>query len=434
MERFHKTTCWNLFLTILCSVFGYVVIYFKMTSDLKHESRQDIHFVTLKTLKHQNAINKVLDNSNIDLKGEREKHINSTIHQPNYMVESRHVDTHSEQGVHLQGNIVKINTTDVQKVLLFTHYRSGSSFVGEILKHNRDTFYMFEPLMFLSLNQKRLPIVRDVFLSRNLSHYLSHFFMCNFTYINQVSTKHLHRDRDNKTRQFWVKVAFPKMATFQEAEKECLTKAHVTAKIIRAQHLRDTFNFMTERNNVIVNLVRDPRGMFTSRVQLVQKLHKQGSSFEEIYKNQDVETHCKNLVDNYMYMTWLTHNASSVANKLVVIRYEDFAYQPIDMAAKLYSFLNFKEPKHFEKWILDLTKPASSNHTRAGQIYGVKKNSSKIAESWRQVMPFELVLEVQNYCRQALDIYGYQAIDTQEELRNTSLSLVNALRSDIPQL
>ena len=41
-----------------------------------------------------------------------------------------------------------------KKFLIYTRYRSGSSFVGEMLKNHPDIHYMFEPLHLISLQKK----------------------------------------------------------------------------------------------------------------------------------------------------------------------------------------------------------------------------------------------------------------------------------------
>ena len=41
-----------------------------------------------------------------------------------------------------------------KKFLIYTRYRSGSSFVGELFNHHPDNYYMFEPLKLLSLQHK----------------------------------------------------------------------------------------------------------------------------------------------------------------------------------------------------------------------------------------------------------------------------------------
>ena len=41
-----------------------------------------------------------------------------------------------------------------KKFLVYTRYRSGSSFVGEMLKNHPDIHYMFEPLHLISLQKK----------------------------------------------------------------------------------------------------------------------------------------------------------------------------------------------------------------------------------------------------------------------------------------
>ena len=69
----------------------------------------------------------------------------------------------------------------------------------------------------------------------------------------------------SQNRRDWVSRCFMGLKTFLQAEKVCQESANIVTKIIRVKYLADILPLL-EEGIKIVHLIRDPRGILTSRL------------------------------------------------------------------------------------------------------------------------------------------------------------------------
>ena len=303
-----------------------------------------------------------------------------------------------------QKNRIEENKTGavvINKILLFTQWRSGSSFVGEILKHNPKTFYMFEPMMFFHLQKPSA--IGEIFLTKNASHFLSELFRCNLSYITEVSKQHW--PNETKFRTFWFKRAFGIPKYIGLSEDHCKTKTNIVAKIIKVPQLKFVFPFVTDENVKTIYLVRDPRGVFMSRTPFLMEKYNVTNLdiLYTVHYREEMRKHCRNIVQDYEFIKANTHFIPDI---LFLVRYEDVAYHPKEMTAQIYSFLGFNRTEALNKWL----NRATSSNSEITNPYSTQRQSTEVAESWKKTISVNLLQMIQNDCREALHVYNYTLI------------------------
>ena len=292
-----------------------------------------------------------------------------------------------------------------KKLLLFTQWRSGSSFVGEILKHIPNTFYMFEPLMFFHLEMPSK--TGEILLTQNASHFLSAVFDCNVSYIGKVS-RQFWPNRD-QFRNNWIRNAFNGLRSFKVVDQKCKEKQNMVAKVIKVPRLEFAFPFMTEIGVKTIYLVRDPRGVFLSRSTFLNKKKLKGrkeDALDNLYK-QHYQNHmqqdCQKMLLNYKF---IEANKNSLKGRLLLVRYEDVAYHPTDMTSLMYSFLGFSRTTALDQWLNRTTSFNPKSHNP----FSTQRQSQKVAERWKTELSANLVKMIQKDCQEALLIYNYTLI------------------------
>lgn len=156
---------------------------------------------------------------------------------------------------------------NARKLIIYTRYRSGSSFTSEFFGQHPYVFFTFEPLIFLGQDPKW-----------DLDGYLGRILNCSFTDILNELGK---RQGESDMVDFWLRRVFcydfykkpafegncymeDMVASMQEI---CSGHPYVVTKIIRLSSLRSLVGLMKEGFKVL-HLVRDPRGIINSRLQV----------------------------------------------------------------------------------------------------------------------------------------------------------------------
>uniref|UniRef100_A0AAV2IR61 Sulfotransferase n=1 Tax=Knipowitschia caucasica TaxID=637954 RepID=A0AAV2IR61_KNICA len=171
----------------------------------------------------------------------------------------------------------------------------------------------------------------------------------------------------------------------------CSTRSHVAYKTVhsgREGNVRlvvlDTVRPLLEdpRLNIkVLQLVRDPRGILNSRIDL----------FSSWYK------------------PWY-----------MLLRYEDIAMNPLQKTKEIYEFVGLKMTPSVAKWIDENTKSSTESKNKLG----TKRDSATVTESWRRKLPLDLVLEAQKQCLHYMRLVGYRPIQSREDLLNMNVSTV----------
>lgn len=159
--------------------------------------------------------------------------------------------------------------TTIKRVLLIATFRSGSSFLGDLLQQSSLlTYYHYEPLACLAYHNRfdgdRLPEAKEL---------IQNLFTCNFTRIQRYTS-------------FWPSKLFfigknqlnQQLCGKEDAQLALCTNAHLSSEICRRSHvqtmklvrlnLRDLPKIDLLPRTKIVYLRRDPRAIYNSRKEL----------------------------------------------------------------------------------------------------------------------------------------------------------------------
>jgi hypothetical protein len=111
----------------------------------------DNDFITAKNIPKNKSGKKIFSNKTNDFETRYENHTKNLIVNLNKVNHDviRHNRSKIEQS--FQSNDLQnvYNNSKLPKVVILTHFRSGSSFLGDLLSVNSDTFYSFEPFRYI---------------------------------------------------------------------------------------------------------------------------------------------------------------------------------------------------------------------------------------------------------------------------------------------
>ncbi|NWU13861.1 CHST5 sulfotransferase, partial [Cephalopterus ornatus] len=332
-------------------------------------------------------------------------------------------------------------------ILILSSWRSGSSFVGQLFSQHPSVFYLMEPAwhVWVTMSQNSAKVlhmavrdlVRSVFLcdmsvfdaympwKRNLSdlfQWAASRALCSAPACDSFQRTDITSEMACKT----LCGRYP----FSKVEEACKTYSHVVIKEVRFFDLKVLYPLLTDPslNLKIIHLVRDPRAVVKSREQSVKALARDngivlstnGTKVEDS-KYKVMQEVCRSHVQIYETATLKPPNF--LKNRYLMIRFEDLVRDPLSEISEMYKFADLTLTPRLKSWIYNITH---------GQGPGKKKEAFKItsrdavsvSQAWRNVLPFQKVKKVQEVCKGAINMLGYQLVDSEKEQRDLTLDLV----------
>lgn len=128
-----------------------------------------------------------------------------------------------------------------------------------------------------------------------------------------------------------------------------------------------------------------------------------------------MEKICKSQVD----INAVAKTAEVLQGRYMAIRHEDLANEPLKNLKKMYSFAGLSLTKDMEQWVYNIT------HEEVAGILTFSRESSKVVQKWRTTLNFNFVNEIQDNCKEAMDLFGYRPARSKTEQQNLTLDLVN---------
>lgn len=297
-----------------------------------------------------------------------------------------------------------VPANSVQRVIIVTYFRAGSTFVGDIFSSNPRTFYHFEPLHMFS-NNARL----DGGAALNASKLVGHLLRCEFSrvqhYIRWVTEmKFLFR----RNHFLWAMCGGQNAVCFkgEYVAKVCLRAPTQVMKVTRL-HMSQVKDWIKTNRDIagsvkVVHLVRDPRGILASRRLLdwcneSKSCAHQDTLCSEIRADLDSFEDLKRELPNGTYR----------------LRYEDVSVEPEKEVRALFKGLGLKYTTSVANFL--------KTHTRARKVdaldpYSTRRNSSTVAFEWRQKLKYADIVEIQKSCSDVLLRLGYDTIASKSGL------------------
>ena len=344
-------------------------------------------------------------------------------------------------------------------ILLFAATRSGSSFTGQLLNQHSGIFYVYEPLFHVwqsftntSCCQRRAPERRELLGAyRDL---LLNLYTCQLSflesYIHPQPQDHVTAAlfRRSSSHALCSPPVCPESAdeslagladeawchkkcrilNLTLASEACRERGHVAIKAVRVPTVGDlrTLSEDPRLDLRIVHLVRDPRAILTSRMTVFSGFRAwriwNATGRQPRYVDLAQIGHtCRDMEASaetgLLRPAWLR-------GRYLLLRYEDLALHPEDKARDMYRFLGLDMDPRVLSWIAQNTNVSAPSEWQ--YKYSTARDSKATAESWRLRLNFNIVRAVQSLCNSTLALLGYKQVQTVEELRNLSHSLVEA--------
>ncbi|KAJ8252021.1 hypothetical protein COCON_G00213330 [Conger conger] len=355
-----------------------------------------------------------------------------------------------------EGPSFPYNASRKTHILILATTRSGSSFVGQLFNQHSDVFYLFEPLYHVQttlvprLSHSRNVAERRVMLgaSRDLLRSLCDcdlYFLESYIKpqpVNHTTDKLFRRGASKALCSPPVCDAFgPAEVNIEEGDcvkkcaslnmtlavDSCRERRYIALKTVRVPEIGDLRVLVEDPrlNLKIIQLVRDPRGILSSRMETFRDAFRLWRIWRATGRKpynldlSQLKVVCEDFLNSVSTGLSRPH---WLKGKYMLVRYEDVARNPLQKTKDIFEFLGMSLDQNVVKWIKRNTR--GSKELSAKHKYGTVRDSAANAESWRLKLSFEIVDYTQNVCQQVLHQLGYKAVNSSEELKNMSLTLI----------
>lgn len=309
-----------------------------------------------------------------------------------------------------------------RSLLIYGADRSGTTFTTKMFAEDPQLFTVCEPLWITSLWNREYPTEVSHW-KRNVVDVLRGILGCKFA-DSQAGTKFLSYT-DRQWSGAFVKNPF-KSAAFcngtckgfsknpEYVDEVCLSKfKHSVTKIgeprvpdnLLSAVVPQVLEENPETDVRVIQLVRDPRGSFNSRIKL---------GWMEEYHHWDfpntVRYQCSKLAQNIKFGRNLPFKWRV---KYLEVHYQDLAKHPIETANSMYEFAGFQMSPKILDWVRKNTSPSKEELLKEKEdIYSSVRNSSAIADYWTQEAPINRTRIIEENCKEAFDLLKLETMIT----------------------
>ncbi|XP_064615555.1 carbohydrate sulfotransferase 1-like [Liolophura sinensis] len=323
-----------------------------------------------------------------------------------------------------QFSATKIHDDGVRKVIIVAYYRGGSSLTGGLFNWNKKSMYYFEPLHYLyqSAVLRGLPLNYyngTQVMAPSRSHELP--------YVYQILTGLLSCDFNHVDIGSLTGGMGPMSGELIAKIRACQTGHHQDIKYLREVCLKNLREGCLKREIRVVKEIRLP-------MESTQALLKSFPSLKLIHVLRDSRGlicsqsgSCKMKPDRILQtcarlsldIKWRQKLQNKFPDRIMMLRYEDLAVNPIPTAKAVYKFLNLTLPLEVGRSLYNATR---KGHDQMGMLSIVRPDSIATALKWRRKIPWETLLAVQKYCREPLLSGNYPFYSKEKHLREEKLS------------
>jgi len=314
-----------------------------------------------------------------------------------------------------------------RQILIATTWRSGSTFLGDLLNHYKGTFYYFEPLHYYAS-------IKDLKTVQSETDFLKSLYTCKFTsenvgFLNHVSkppNKFLFENHNyrlwNSCHNLLPNNAMCFMPDYLNHACPLFPIKLVKTVRLRVRKVEKLIQDPAMDLKVIV-LVRDPRGVYNSR---------SSGPVKSWCKNDlcaNPVTGCQDLNDDIQSAFNLE---SRYPGSVRIVRYEDLSMSPEDTSKAMLNFLDLPYTEgiadyietHTSKEKLKIVKNKKTKKLeRQKDTYGTARNSSATAFAWRENLGFDETEKIQEACQVPMGKLGYKLVLNEEAMRSEDLPI-----------
>ncbi|CAL4063000.1 unnamed protein product [Meganyctiphanes norvegica] len=282
------------------------------------------------------------------------------------------------------------------RVLLVTTWRSGSTFLGQVLAYHPAVFHHYEPLSYLGVKQVRSG--REAFQSQQLLHRL---LDCKYTGINEYLdyARKYPEDMVGHNMPVWDSCTHGpnKNACFNQTflHDSCSMFPIQLVKTVRMRlNLTQLFLNDEKMNVKVVYLVRDPRAIMSSRYSSV-------SWCSDSTDCSSPEVMCGDMQGDLKVATALKH---LYPDRFIMMKYEDLATEPQTEIQNLMNFLGMEYSSDIARYVKEHTEKDEDSP------WSTKRKSSDRVAMWKKQLPLQEVHAIQNACEPVIKNLGYEIL------------------------
>ncbi|XP_067621128.1 carbohydrate sulfotransferase 5 [Eurosta solidaginis] len=293
------------------------------------------------------------------------------------------------------------NGTPIRSVII-TSWRSGSTFLGDILNAMPANFYHYEPLLSFGINQ-----VRDGADGVEALRMLRQLLHCNYTNMHEYldyGKTHTYLFEHNE-RLWSVCKEFPQFCWQPKfLTPICKLFPMQSMKVIRLRlALAKALLEDSSLNVRMILLVRDPRGTMQSRK------HRDWCSGN--VDCEDPRFVCEDLVADYHAAVELLREHPS---RFRTLRYEDLSLNTYDMTQEVLQFYGLPFDPLVEEFLDTHTK------VNIGGVSSTYRDSKSAPFHWKQDLRIDEIKNIQNNCEEAMRLWGYRKIENFTNFQQTT--------------
>jgi len=337
----------------------------------------------------------ILHSSNDDL-------IVSSIRRERERVFSDMEDFVFSDGLELSDHLAMYGGQPV-RAMVATTWRSGSTFLGDIMDSHPATYYHYEPLLHFDIRQ-----ARHGYLAKEGIRTLKDLMNCDYSNLsNYIQYGKSHPWLFQHNTRLW-KYCTEQGPNYQHSfcwkpkflNRFCSLFPFQSIKTVRLRlNLTREFFKDTKFQLKIVLLVRDPRGTIQSRK------HRDWCPGNP--DCDDPSKLCSDLTDDYYALQELM---ADFPDRYRVVRYEDFSMDPYNSSRDLFNFFGYTMHPQVKAFLDSHTK------TNIGGVSSTFRDSKTAPFKWREKLTRQEVYTIQDSCVKAMQLWGYKPLTDSETL------------------
>lgn len=285
--------------------------------------------------------------------------------------------------------------------MILSTWRSGSTFLGDILNAMPGNYYHYEPLLYYEITQVREPPKSDEAVNT-----LRQLLKCNYSSLDEYlnygqSHNYLFSHNVRLWRNCQLYPQFCYEATF--LNQFCRLFPFQSMKVVRLRvSLAEPLLIDSALNVKILLLVRDPRGTIQSRK------HRDWCPGQPDCDNAAIL--CKDMVSDYKAAEQLL---KKYPKRFKTIRYEDLSLEPFKVTKDILTFYGLPFDPEVEEFL--------DSHTRTdiGGVSSTFRDSKTAPFHWMRDLAYDEIDHIQNKCTEAMKLWGYRKADNEDMLLTT---------------
>ncbi|KAF7490204.1 Carbohydrate sulfotransferase 1 [Sarcoptes scabiei] len=287
------------------------------------------------------------------------------------------------------------------RILLISYFRSGSSFIGDLLQQNWKSFYTFEPLHYMTRQTR----IGDNNLTEAIN-LIDDIYRCDF----KTNSSYIHWLESNQflirwNHFFWniCKLLSTNMCFDDFLMKQvCIRSKYNLIKTVRLKirHIESLLQRLSDNqieNLKIIYLVRDPRGIYNSRKTM------------DWCNNDD----CRNLTNICSEiredLNEFERIKSKLKNDLILLRYEDISKDPSKQSERLFSEINVEFSPRIRQFLRTHTKSykETKKDEKKNPYSTYRADSGVTATQWTKELNSSEIDFARTVCKDVLERLNY---------------------------